>query len=80
MRCCSRLPYQPPTLVGTAAQIAVDFIDGGPPANTVTLAVFTTDGTLGANSTSGDVTGALPGTLTLGDGYERTLHYGQIVA
>ena len=35
------------TLAGTSAQIAFDFIDGGPPSNTVTISGFTTDGTLG---------------------------------
>lgn len=56
-------------LVGTQAQVAFDFIDGGPPANdnTVTLSNFVTDGTLGTVSLTGGVTGNLPGTVTLTD-------------
>jgi hypothetical protein len=54
-------------LAGTQADLAFDLIDGGPPPNTVTLSGFTTDGTLGASSSTGDVTGAFPGTVTLAD-------------
>jgi hypothetical protein len=56
-------------LSGTSAQLAFDFIDGGPPSNdnTVTLSNFLTDGTLGAVSPSGGVAGTLPGTVTLTD-------------
>lgn len=55
------------TLSGTAAQLALDFIDGGLPNNTITVSSFATTGTLGATASLGDVTGALPGTVTLGD-------------
>jgi hypothetical protein len=56
-------------LAGTQVDIAFDFIDGGPPSNdnTVTLSNFLTDGTLGAVSPSGGVSGNLPGTVTLTD-------------
>jgi len=56
-------------LVGTQVDIAFDFIDGGPPPNdnTVTLSNFLTDGTLGAVSPSGGVSGILPGAVTLTD-------------
>lgn len=56
-------------LAGTQVDIAFDFIDGGPPSddNTVTLSSFLTDGTLGAVSPSGGVSGNLPGTVTLAD-------------
>ena len=35
------------SLFGTAANLAFDFIDGGPPSNSVTIFGFTSDGTLG---------------------------------
>lgn len=56
-------------LAGVQAQLAFDFIDGGPPAsdNTVILSSFVTDGTLGAVSPSGGVAGTFPGTVTLTD-------------
>lgn len=54
-------------LSGTASQLAFDLIDGGPPENTIIISNFSTDGTLGTASTIGDVTGALPGTLSLSD-------------
>ena len=54
-------------LAGTQADLAFDLIDGGPPPNTVTLSEFTTGGTLGASSSTGDVTGAFPGVVTLAD-------------
>jgi hypothetical protein len=53
---------------GTLAQLAFDFIDGGAPSNAVVVTGFTSDGTLGAVFTTGDVTGTLPGTVTLSDG------------
>jgi hypothetical protein len=52
---------------GTSAQLAFDFIDGGPPSNTIRVSNFSTDGTLGSNSPTGGVTGTLPGTVTLTD-------------
>jgi hypothetical protein len=54
-------------LAGTAAQLAFDFIEGGTPSNSVTITGFSTDGTLGGATLTGDVTGALPGTVTLSD-------------
>jgi hypothetical protein len=54
-------------LAGVEAQLAFDLIDGGPPSNTVTITGFTSDGTLGVIALTGDVSGALPGTVTLGD-------------
>jgi PEP-CTERM motif-containing protein len=54
-------------LVGSGAQLAFDFIDGGAPANTVTISDFATNGILGSFTTIGSVTGNLPGTLTLAD-------------
>ena len=53
---------------GTSATLAFDLIDGGPPSNSVSITAFTTDGTLGSSQASGDVTGSLPGPVTLGDG------------
>jgi hypothetical protein len=55
------------SLAGNSAQLAFDFIDGGPPSNTITLSNFSTNGTLGSNSPSGGVSGSLPGTVTLTD-------------
>jgi hypothetical protein len=55
------------SLNGTAGAFAFDLIDGGPPANSVTISNFTTDGALGAPTPQGDVNGTLPGTVTLGD-------------
>ena len=54
-------------LAGTSAQLAFDFIDGGSPANTITISGFLTDGTLGGVFPSGDVTGTLADTVVLGD-------------
>ena len=54
-------------LAGTQADLAFDLVDGGAPANTVTLSKFTTDGTLGASSAKGSVAGAFPGSVTLSD-------------
>lgn len=54
-------------LAGTGAILAFDFVDGGPPGNTVAILNFNTDGTLGLVSTIGDVSGTLPGQVTLGD-------------
>ncbi len=54
-------------LSGTAAQVAFDFIDGGPPTNSVVISDFATDGALGGASTAGDVTGNLSGLLMLGN-------------
>lgn len=54
-------------LSGTTGDLVFDFIDGGTPANTLTLSDFTSDGTLGTSTPIGDVSGTLPGTVTLGD-------------
>lgn len=59
-------------LVGTEAQIAFDFIEGGAPANTATISGFTSNGILGSFTSVGSVNGNLPGTITLAD----TLSFG----
>src|ERR1700736_1579782 len=48
-------------ITGVSAQLAFDFLDGGPPSNTITISSFTTDGPLGSVFPSGGVTGTLPG-------------------
>jgi len=55
------------SLNGAQGQLAFDFFDGGPPTNSVTISSFSTDGTLGSSSITGDVSGSLPGTVTLND-------------
>lgn len=52
-------------LNGSAAQIALDFIGGPSPANTVTITNFLTDGLLGSQTPTGGEIGTLPGTVTL---------------
>jgi hypothetical protein len=52
---------------GMRAQLALDFIDGGPPSNTVSISGFATDGTLGSQSAVGGVSGTLPGAVLLAD-------------
>jgi hypothetical protein len=47
--------------------VAFDLIDGGSPSNSVAIAGFTTEGTLGVATPTGGVTGALPGGFTLAD-------------
>ncbi len=54
-------------LSSTPAQLAFDFIDGGPPSNSITISGFATDGTLGSATLTGGASGALPGTVTLTD-------------
>jgi hypothetical protein len=54
-------------LSGTNAVLVFRFLDGGAPANQVVIAGFTTDASLGAAATTGGVSGALPGTVTLDD-------------
>ena len=54
-------------LSGTVADLAFDLVDGGSPANTIAISKFTTDGTLGASSSKGSVTGTFPGSVTLSD-------------
>jgi hypothetical protein len=53
-------------LSGTSGYLVVDFLSGGGPAdNAISIAGFTSDGTLGATSSSGDVIN----TLTASPGY-----------
>jgi len=47
--------------------LAFDFIDGGAPSNRVTLSDFSSDGSLGSATRSGDAAGSLPGGVALGD-------------
>jgi len=54
-------------VTGVSASLAFDLINGGSASNTVTISDFSTDGTLGAVSPTGEVTGTLPGTVTLMD-------------
>jgi hypothetical protein len=55
-------------LSATDSTLAFDFVSGGAFANKITIADFSTNGTLGANGpNSGSVTGAFPGTVTLSD-------------
>lgn len=55
------------SLAGTAGTLAFDFIDGGPPANQVTISDLSSDGTLGSSATTGSVSGSAPTTFTLHD-------------
>jgi|SRR5690348_192693 len=48
------------SLSGQPAVLAFDFIDGGPPANTVTLSALTSNGTLDSTSSTGNVSGSGP--------------------
>jgi tetratricopeptide (TPR) repeat protein len=55
-------------LSGTAGTLAFDFIDGdGIVNNSVSILDFQSDATIGPAITTGDVTGAFPGTVTLSD-------------
>jgi hypothetical protein len=55
-------------LTGTTGDFVVDFISGGgPEQNAISIAGFTSDGTLGAASPTGDVFGTLPSTVILVD-------------
>lgn len=54
-------------LSGTTGSIAFDFLDGGIPVNAIVVSDFTSDGTLGTATLSGDVSGTLAGTVSLGD-------------
>jgi hypothetical protein len=71
---CSRAECSPITvsvntapLAGDAAQLAFDFIDGGPPSNTVTLTNVTTNGVFGSVVITGGVAGGIPGPIVLSD-------------
>ena len=50
------------------ADLAFDLVNGGAPANSVTISKFATDGALGTSSSKGSVTGAFPASVTLSDG------------
>jgi len=52
---------------GTTGSLAFDFIDGGPPSNSVTISAFSSNGVLGSPTLTGDAAGSLPGTVTIGD-------------
>lgn len=55
-------------LSGTSATLAFDFIDGdGIANNSVSISEFQSDATLGSPVTTGDVSGTLPGPVTLSD-------------
>jgi hypothetical protein len=55
-------------LAGTAAQLALDFVDGGsPPSNIVYVSGFSTNGSIGTSTSTGDVTGDLGATAFFGD-------------
>lgn len=68
---CQATPYHvsidTSSVGGVSVGLAFDFIDGGTPSNTVSISNFSTDGTLGAASTVGGVTGSLPSGFTLDD-------------
>jgi hypothetical protein len=55
------------SLAGTAATLAFDFTDGGPPSNQITISNLASDGTLGGSATTGSVSGSSPGSFTLHD-------------
>jgi len=56
-------------LSGTASVLAFDFIDGdGVVNNTVLLSNFSSDATFDPETSTGSVTGTLPGTVTFTDG------------
>jgi hypothetical protein len=52
---------------GTNAELALDFIDGGPPLNNIVLSNFKTDGVLQDFSQVGSVSGALTSSLSFSD-------------
>lgn len=54
-------------LSGTPFSVAFDFIDGGPPSNSVAIRAFSTDGSLGAALLSGGATGSLAAGISLTD-------------
>jgi len=55
------------SLAGITGNLAFDFLDGGPPSNTVNITNFTSDGTLGAATLTGGASGSLPAPVTLTD-------------
>jgi len=66
-------------LAGTQAQLAFDLIDGGVPANSVTISGFTTDGILGVAVTVGAVSGTLASSVLLEDSAFFSEHLQTIV-
>jgi len=60
-------------LSGVSAILAFDFIDGGPPDNSVTLSPLTSDGTQSSTSTTGNVTGTGPWTFSDGSFFSELL-------
>jgi hypothetical protein len=52
---------------GLAAALALDLIDGGAPGNSVFVDSFSTDGVVGTTTTTGGVSGSLPGPVTISD-------------
>jgi len=54
-------------ITGTSAVVALDFLDGGTPSNSIVISGFLTDGSLGLQTPTGDVSGTLPSTVTLAD-------------
>ena len=70
-------------LAGTSGQFAFDLIDGGAPANTVTLRSFSGNATFGGSSATGGVVGSVLSTVTLSDTsffseYVQNLVFGSI--
>jgi hypothetical protein len=56
------------SLSGTSATLAFDFIDGDSAVNnSISIGNFQSDATLGVPATTGDVSGTLPGPITLSD-------------
>lgn len=55
------------TLPAAGFVLAFDFIDGGAPGNSVLVSGLSADGSLGAVTLTGDVTGSFPGGISLGD-------------
>jgi hypothetical protein len=52
------------SLIGSTAVLAFDFIDGGPPDNTVNLSTIISNGTQGSTSITGNVIGTGPWTFS----------------
>lgn len=68
---CQAVPYyvsiDTSSLGAVTVGAAIDFVDGGTPSNSVVISNFATNGTLGAPTTTGGVTGSLPSGITLDD-------------
>lgn len=52
---------------GTSGLLVIDFLDGGPPSNSVLIAQLQTDGVFGTLIRTGDVVGDVPGPIQLTD-------------